>query len=244
MGTTKKYLIYRHSNKINGGIYIGQTCLEPIKRWGTNGEGYKKCPYFYRAIKKYGWDNFEHDILFESFIADEIDDKEQWWISYYKNIPNQIVYNLDSGGSVNKTHSKETRQKISNSLKGHKQSQEAKEKISKANKGRLSGKNNPNYGKHLSVETRKKIANANMGRTHSEEVKKKFSEMRQGKKHPRALAILQYSLDGNFINKWDYIRQASNALGVDHSNISACCKGKQKTAYGYVWEYADQGVSK
>lgn len=75
-------------------------------------------------------------------------------------------------------------------------------------------------------------------------MKKKLSEMRQGKKHPQALAILQYNLDGNFINKWDYIRQASNALGVDHSNISACCKGKQKTAYGYVWKYAYQGVSK
>lgn len=237
--TAKKYLIYRHSNKINGGVYIGQTCcITPIKRWGANGEGYKKCPYFYRAIKKYGWNNFEHDILFESFTADEIDAKEQWWISYYRSIPNQIVYNLDSGGSINKTHSKETKQKISDSLKGHKQSQEVKEKISKANKGKLSGKNNPNYGKHHSAETRKKIASAHKGKLHTEEVKKKFSEMRQGEKHPRALAVLQYDLDGNFIKKWDYIRQASNELNIDHSNISGCCNGKYKTAYGYVWRYA------
>ena len=37
---------------------------EPEKRWGANGCNYKSSPHFYSAIQKYGWDNFEHNILF------------------------------------------------------------------------------------------------------------------------------------------------------------------------------------
>ena len=63
----KTYCVYAHINKINGKIYIGQTCLNIEQRWGKNGEGYlikksgKYCqPLFAYAILKYGWNNFEH----------------------------------------------------------------------------------------------------------------------------------------------------------------------------------------
>ena len=45
------YKVYMHKNKINGKIYIGQTCQEPERRW-MNGEGYKTQSLFYNAIKK------------------------------------------------------------------------------------------------------------------------------------------------------------------------------------------------
>ena len=38
------------------------TGQNPEQRW-QNGKHYKTCPYFYNAIEKYGWDNFEHIIL-------------------------------------------------------------------------------------------------------------------------------------------------------------------------------------
>ena len=43
--------------------YIGITSQAVNKRW-KNGKGYKSSPYFYNAIQKYGWNNFEHNILF------------------------------------------------------------------------------------------------------------------------------------------------------------------------------------
>ena len=65
------YTVYQHKNKINGKVYIGITMQEPEKRWGVNGRNYKSSPHFYSAIQKYGWDNFEHNILFTNLTKEE-----------------------------------------------------------------------------------------------------------------------------------------------------------------------------
>ena len=64
------YLVYIHTNKLNGKKYVGQTCQRPEKRW-NNGKGYKLETYFGKAIKKYGWDNFEHEIVAENLTKEE-----------------------------------------------------------------------------------------------------------------------------------------------------------------------------
>lgn len=49
--------------------------------------------------------------------------------------------------------------------------------------------------------------------------------------------ILQFSKTGEFIKKWDSAIQVERELGFNQGNISICCKGKLKTAYGYRWCY-------
>lgn len=71
------YTVYQHKNKINGKIYIGITMQKPEVRWGKNGNNYKSSPHFYSAIQKYGWDNFEHNILFTGLTKEEACLKEQ-----------------------------------------------------------------------------------------------------------------------------------------------------------------------
>ena len=71
MKEQQKWCIYKHTNKINGKIYIGQAKGRPELRWGRKGSNYKSSVLFYRAIQKYGWNNFCHEILFNDLTEDE-----------------------------------------------------------------------------------------------------------------------------------------------------------------------------
>ena len=89
-----------HKNKINGKVYIGQTIQDnPNKRW-KNGHNYKTCTFFARAIEKYGWDNFQHIILQQgNFSQEELNQKQQYYISFYDACNPQKGYNIISGGA-------------------------------------------------------------------------------------------------------------------------------------------------
>jgi hypothetical protein len=57
----------------------------------------------------------------------------------------------------------------------------------------------------------------------------------------RYKSIDQFDKQGNFIKSYNFIREACYQFGTSiekiESNIGACCRGKQKTAYNYVWKY-------
>lgn len=61
-----------------------------------------------------------------------------------------------------------------------------------------------------------------------------------GTENPAARKIKQYDLKGNFIKTWNTIREASKTLNIGETNIGACCRGKQKTAGGYIWKYIEE----
>lgn len=50
--------------------------------------------------------------------------------------------------------------------------------------------------------------------------------------------ILQISMDGNVIARWDNVRQITVETGMNQWSITQCCDGKRKTAYGFRWQYA------
>lgn len=58
-----KYCVYKHTAP-DGRVYIGITGNDPKIRW-SSGSGYRNNTYFTRCIKKYGWTNFKHEILFD-----------------------------------------------------------------------------------------------------------------------------------------------------------------------------------
>ena len=51
--------------------------------------------------------------------------------------------------------------------------------------------------------------------------------------------VLQFDLQGNFLNEWYNIETAGANLNINGRNICACCKGKVKTAGGYIWKYKE-----
>ena len=51
----------------------------------------------------------------------------------------------------------------------------------------------------------------------------------------------QYTRDGELVKVWQSTREVERQLGFAQSNISNAARGKQKTAYGYVWKYIEDG---
>ena len=97
------YCVYIHTNKINGKKYVGQTKHgdnPKEKRW-KYGDGYKSCTYFYNAILKYGWNNFEHEIVDKNLTKDEAYSMEQKLISELDTRNPNVGYNIRIGGEEN-----------------------------------------------------------------------------------------------------------------------------------------------
>ena len=100
---------------------------------------------------------------------------------------------------------------ISSYGSGHyKRSEELKRKLSEAQ----TGEKHHMFGKHLSEETKRKISES-MG----------------------VNGIIQYSKDGKFIAEYPSIMEASRQTGCHCQSICACCKGRLKSAGGFIWKY-------
>lgn len=57
----------------------------------------------------------------------------------------------------------------------------------------------------------------------------------------RRVSVLQFDLNGNFIQRFESVNDAADHLGKRkrNSDITNCCKGNLKTAHGYIWRYAN-----
>ena len=148
-----RWLVYAHVNKINGKMYIGITSRKkPEIRWGRNGNGYKESTYFYAAIKKYGWDCFEHIVLCRDLSEQEAKALEIFLIKDWGTMDKRYGYNMTSGGNGTpgfhpseetrrqrgirnrrENLSEETLRKRSEGLRGRKFTDEHKRKIGDGN---------------------------------------------------------------------------------------------------------------
>lgn len=148
------YTVYMHKNKINGKVYIGITKQKPEYRW-NDGNGYKK-QLFYKAIEKYGWNNFEHIILFEHLTKKEAEYKEIEFIKKFNSHCGKYGYNvLDD---INKHR---TERNLRKKHKKAKMKDITKEKLRKAN-----------LGKHLSEKSKQKLSKLRKGKPNLKVMKK------------------------------------------------------------------------
>ena len=125
----KSWCVYKHTLS-DGRCYIGQTCNIATR---FKPSAYKNCVKFYSAIQKYGWENFNHEILADNLTLKEANHLEEEYIKKYNSI--EKGFNLNSGGE-NKLHSQETKNKMSQTRKGISHSQEHNEAISNALMGK------------------------------------------------------------------------------------------------------------
>lgn len=92
--------IYKITNLINGKIYIGQS-VDINKRWRQHkrnsrikGREYDK--YLYKAFRKYGLENFSFEVI-EECSRELLNEKETYYIQYYKTNDETFGYNETSG---------------------------------------------------------------------------------------------------------------------------------------------------
>ena len=97
--------IYKYQNKINGHIYIGQSINLEQRKCNHKNAAFNEnaCDYncqFHQAIRKYGWDNFDYEVIAEitpeEYSQSLLNELEKFFIKYYNSFENG--YNATEGG--------------------------------------------------------------------------------------------------------------------------------------------------
>lgn len=227
------YKLTSPSNK----CYIGQTInLVERKRTLYNPNKYYSGHRLDNAIKKYGIENFQYEIIIQIVesskekLREKLDELEKFYIEKYDSYNNGYNMTLGGSGSNGCFQTEESKRRISEKAKGRKGSmlgrhltEEQKNKISNFAKTRT-GEKNPFYGKTHSEETKLKIGKAN------------------------SIPILQLDLNENIITEFPSAKDAARSLGKPRadSEIIKVCKGyispsgkRYITALGYKWKYKE-----
>jgi group I intron endonuclease len=164
--------IYKATNLLDRMSYIGQS-IEPIIRIKSHYVDKDNC-YFHRALRIYGKENFEWEIIM-SGPESAINDVEIGCI-VFENTKIPFGYNMTDGGegASGHVHSEETKRKIGLACMGPKHTEDHKLKMSKFFKGRI-----------ISDKTRMLISISKMGKAQSEKTKQKISETMKFSAHMR-----------------------------------------------------------
>ena len=243
---SKGYKVYRHISP-SGRVYVGITKLSLSFRW-NQGRGYKRCKLFYRAIQKYGWDNFIHEVVLDKITKSEAIYTEKYLIRWYKM--HNISYNITDGGE---------------STIGFHMPEDAKKKISKfvsefhkkpVLQYNISGEFIREYPSALEASKflgfgKTSVSNCASGRrrenilhgyifVYKENIKTLSQRMELCEEHWKKYKIVQYK-GNNIIGIFDSIKEAGRSTGINPTCIRKNIRGEFKRAGGYIWKKVKKG---
>lgn len=172
------YCIYYIINKINGKGYVGCTKNIP-KRLYNHSHAYGECLLLHRAIKKYGWINFEFKILEETSNAKyAFNVLEPKYIKKYNtHYKSGVGYNISLGGEapmLGRHHKRKTKLAASKRMKKKQRTKKARQKVSE-------------WAKNLwkDPKMRKKMLEARKGRKLSKKHINAIRKANKGRKWPK-----------------------------------------------------------
>lgn len=225
----KEYCVYVHTNKLNEKKYVGITSQKPKHRWKN---GYACNEHFIRAIKKYGWEMFSHDVVMTNLTKEQACQWEIALIAQFKTQDENYGYNIQSGGegcaeqnnvAVDQYTLDGKYVKTWSSMKAASEAfgvfHEGGSQIGMACAGRCKSAHGYLWKYASDSGTVKPYKNDHIKR------------------------VIQCDMDGNPIKTWERITDASRELGIDAGTITKVCKSKYryfKSAGGYTWRYADE----
>ena len=255
----RKYCVYKHTSPSNK-VYIGIT-YNPKRRW-YDGNGYLhkrkdgkyNQPLFARAILKYGWENFTHEILTDNLSKEQACELEKKYIKEYDSTNSQKGYNISFGGDVlmyGKTHSEETKRLIrKNGIKG-------KDYYRSINQYDLNGnfiKTWNNSAEIYDSEFKpycsliKKCCYRIKGNLSIKGYQWRFTDdcndidvFHKPKKMPTKIRPL-YSINtsnGEIIQGYKSVTECSNNLNLSFKRVMACCQGVTICVDDYLFVYVE-----
>ena len=210
--------IYKITNQLNNKVYIGKTVGTIEKRWNEHCKDYTRRKHenrpLYSAMLKYGIENFLIEEI-EECSVEILNEREKYWIEYFGSF--KYGYNATIGGDGKAYIDYDLVVATYNELGSLK---ETADKL-KIDCGHVS---TILKAKQVTVLTGQEVNRNKYG-----------------------IPVNQYDLQGNYIQTFPSIKNAVIQLGVLKSpqdrgclsHVSNVCKGKRKTAYGYIWKYAN-----
>jgi hypothetical protein len=228
------YTVYCHENKKNGKLYFGITKTSVRRRW-SKGKGYKDQRLFGRAIEKYGWDGFEHIILFTGLTEDEAKQMERDLIREFHTQDRDKGYNITDGGDAYPVMCGE-------------QSPVAKSVIVFNLDGTFNARFSTltdaarylgvNGGTLSSAISRKGTVKGYFCMFEDEcDNREKQPPRKEGDMSAKCKAVSQYDADGTYIQSFKSIVEAAEKTGIKKTDISAAISGRQHVAHGFQFRY-------
>ena len=243
------YCVYRHTSP-SGKVYIGITSVKPNERWrGGHGYTHAKQYKFANAIKKYGWSNFNHEVLLEGRSREEACYAEKYLIRWYKiqNKSYNILDGGDIGGSlVGKDHPMYGRHETNpmygirggdnpNSIKVYQYSRngefiKAWDSIIEAAE-LFDNKKSAATGISSCCKYRTPTCKGYIWRYF-------YQDKLEEKAPPHTKQLYQYDVEGNLVRSYNQINEIQKIYDIPKNylgKISMCCNNKSISAFGYFW---------
>ncbi len=246
----RTYSIYRHISP-SGKSYIGIT-KQNVDRRFQNGNGYNTQPAFWRAIKKYGWENFKHEIVEENLTEKEASEREDYFIKevFHSFAPNG--YNVAEGGTTGKKRSKPIIQyyngKAVNFFESIAEASDLLDIAQYTIKSHTSPETSIEgyYFEQMQPIHRYEIPNELLSLVDESHygirdlVARNLKKTTIKRNLQGSKPINKYDLDGHYICSFSSIAEAKKSInGSDGEAISAAVNPNRQgdTAYGFMWKY-------
>lgn len=204
--------IYKITNKVNGKVYIGQTCRTVEFRWKEHLRHINGEYPINKALKKYTPDAFIIETI-EQCDDSHLDGREIYWIAFYRSNTTAYGYNCTAGGMGGK--------KI-----------DYDEVYSLWDKGLRTGE----ISERLQIEqgTVVYILSTYDKYSKSESLIRGYQSVRKTKGTP----VVQYDFDGRYIATFQSAKEASRCVsGSTRQAILKCCKTKNGFSGKSQWRY-------
>ena len=242
------YQVYKHTTPSKK-VYIGITSQESSRRW-QGGNGYATQKKFWRAIKKYGWENIRHEIIADNLTAEEAKSMEKEKIAEYDSCNPLKGYNVYEGGNPGNEYVTPIMQYYKGIPVNFFESVSVAARLLKVSPSAIRNYTShkvdiPDYIFEAMPRIKKHNIDENLYNIRNEKhlnikeiVQNQLKQKTIARNKSYSKPVNQYDLDGHYIKTFISIAEAQREIpGTGSINSVLNRRGRSKTAGGFLWAY-------